>query len=528
MSEGRRCGVPASEIAATIEDIFAYLESSKASNTELIAAIRNEATQWRDRVLTLRGADQASLDAFFGQPASRDIETALAAQGITHDAVDETTYDDAFGRAYQHATVDRSCYWPGRVVPTLHDYRRLLCFDAYRERLDGVDDGPAARLIARLDSFQGGMGRVHLALTSFLHCLSDYVNSTPRHPSEVYTEPPDVPIDYLNAAWHTYTTYLDWQPSDDMRQVSAAMHVNGSAEDKFQWLAHERAKARFALECGGIDATVDVRLGQTYGGDAVVITMSMQDYTDKYLRVLLGERELDQSRAPERMPVHSVDVYTGYQPGSDAFFQDGDLLVALTAMERIAAASQTEGPSSSAVAALKFLSAGFVRTSTDRWPVAPGIVGDFVRLSPDVPVESSRVYRVEGRYYTGVDIDNEVNRCLFCIQAVVTGREPTPPRQRVQEIPDGTWFQQGGDVYIPKGEAYYQIALRMKFTYGVDFDWVIRNERAQRRAGDTEKYVLLTSALEQPARSRAIGELSEWLADVRKGISGPDDAAHSV
>ena len=50
---------------------------------------------------------------------------------------------------------------------------------------------------------------------------------------------------------------------------------------------------------------------------------------------------------------------------------------------------------------------------------------------------------------------------------------------REPKEPDDVAFEHNGDMYIPKGEKFSQIALHMKYTYGVDYTWVINDGDAK-------------------------------------------------
>src|SRR5580698_1808386 len=93
-SYGLRSGVPAPEIADTIEAIFSYFHDTKREYSTLVEAIDQEAVAWRGEVEWLRDADQATLDRFFGQPSRSDIGAALAARGVTKENTPPDSYQE--------------------------------------------------------------------------------------------------------------------------------------------------------------------------------------------------------------------------------------------------------------------------------------------------------------------------------------------------------------------------------------------------------------------------------------------------
>lgn len=292
---GRRAGITGTEMAETLESLFAYFKKSLQANPDMLHAIESEASEWRAKIPTLRGASQETIDYFFGHPASKDIIEKLAAEGITPPDLDPGyEYGRKVSAAFNRATVDPQSYLQGKVVPTISEYRQLLKFDASREKLDGDENGPAHTLLQKIDSFQGGFGAKHGAGGGLGGKILDYIANAPRHPAEIFVQQ-DVRTDYLNAFDHTYSRYLDWKPSADMQSVTAvSQHSYGGPQEKNEILSAEKAKFEAALiERGGINATVEVKLGKTFAEDAIVITMSMEDYTTRYIPIMTGKLKID-------------------------------------------------------------------------------------------------------------------------------------------------------------------------------------------------------------------------------------------
>lgn len=388
MAEGTRGGVTGSEIADTLEAVFTYFEDTKRGDSQLLSAINTEASEWHGQIAGLRNAEQETVDRFFGQPSPKDIQAAVRANGITREQDGEEAYRLAEDRAISARTTDHSAYWPGKVVPTLMDYKEILQFDAYREQLDGVTHGPASRLIERIDAFDGASGATHLAGTSLKHLIGEHIDRTPRHPSETYVEPDGVRVDYLNAFAHTYSSHISWMPSTDMQTVTTSLPLGyGSGEHRVAVLAHEKAKLDAAFERGGINATTEVQFGETYGGDRIRVTMGMDDYTNRYIPTVEGKREIDTSVPGSNFSgsIHTVSVYPGYQPGKEAFYNGQDVLVSPSVMSSLNA-GLTEGRLADAQAALQFLrDAGFIREGSENVPVSIDGSQSFTRISPTPP-----------------------------------------------------------------------------------------------------------------------------------------------
>jgi hypothetical protein len=521
--EGKRAGVKATEIADTIDAIIAYFEETKQGFPTLLDAIHNEGKEWKGNVSKLRGGDQEIVNSFFGQPAPKDVKDALAAKGIPAKAYGEPGFDEYRNEYFamtQEMSKNGSAYWPGTPTSSLDDFRDILQFDSYREKLKGLTDGPATQLVERLDAFEGSRGSKHAALTGLMHETYAYIGNTPRDPSETFVPPPDVKTDYLNAFNHYYSTYIDWHPSDDLTQVTARIS-NGTGElpeKKALFLASEEAKAKAALvERGGIAADVHVELGKTYAQDAVVITMPMKEFTGRYLPIMRGEIEIDCSVPGSTFSddVRKVKNYPGYEPGKAAFsygstMNGSDLLVSPATMKALSA-EFPEPRLQDAAEALSFLrlTNSVVETREDV-AVAPGRKESFFRLKPQFP--KGDVHGFEGLYFDSCDIHNEVNRCLRDVSAGVNGYPPSEGSSRTQSKPDDVSFEHNGDMYIPRGMKYYQAALHMKHKYGVDYTWVFRDDEGKAKAAGLEKYVLSTSKLDPAIRAAAMADLNERLA----------------
>lgn len=503
---GKRSGITGLEIADTLDAIFCYFQDTKKSDPHLLQAIEKEAGSWRGQVDSLRTANQLVVDNFFGQPAHRDIITLLETQGITREGSLEDVYEGEYLRAYSKQTKDPRAYWPGRVVPTLRDYRDILEFDAYRERLDGIEDGIAHKLLARMDAFEGASGGIHCSGTELKTCIDDHIAATPRHPSEIYVEPSDVRTDYLNAFAHTYSPNISWKPSDDMTQVTAVLRQGYGAQNKFASLAHETAKLKAAFNRGGIQAAVAVHLGITYGEDVIRVTMSMKDYRECYIPILRGQKDIDTSilGKAQRASFYPVEVYTGYEAGKAAFFDGKDLIVSFDKMGF-----------SGITKTLEFLrNTGFVKEKTEGVPTSPGQKSDFVRISLDIQTLYQReVYKIGPVYYSNTDMFNKLNASLREIEAALNGRqsEGSLRAKSHPSVDDNFSFEHNGDMYIPSGEVYHQIALHMKYVYGVGYTWVIDDREAKVKAVGKNKLVIKISTLDLNAREAAMADLKQKL-----------------
>jgi hypothetical protein len=518
-SYGRRSGVPAPEIADTIEAMFSYFHDTKREYPALVEAIDKEASAWRGEVEWLHHADQATLDQFFGQPSRMDVEAALAARGVTKENTAPDGYQEQAQMLFQTLETNSGAYWPGEVVPTLDDYRELLRFDAYRERLHGIEDGPATKLIRRLDAFEGAFGAKHLAITGLSHEIDSYVNGTRRHPAEVYAEPAEVHVDYLNAFQHTYTPSISWTPSDDMSTVTATVRRgSGLAEGKFTFLAEEKAKFEAALLRGEITARIVAVPGRCYGDDSIRVTMSMDDYTRRFLAILRGEIPVDTCYRSEfgmqTAPIGQVEIFRGYEPGKAAFFDGGDVLVDIEFM-RYLSGGRSRRPSTPASKGLRFLrEASAVRETAEFVTTAPGLKSEFVRLSSVLPKRSDDVHFIDGVYYSSTDLHNKINRSLEDIQGAASGQSPNAWHLRLaqtQPAHDDASFSHSGDMYVAQGERGYQLALHIQHKYGATYTWAITDPRAKAKADGQRMFVIRTSTLPIAAQREAKAEIRSVL-----------------
>lgn len=514
--EGKRNGVAATEIADTLDALFAYFETTRKNDPAFLKAIIDEADGWRAAVAALRGADQKAVDFFFGQPARGDVKAALSAQGMTEDSADKNEYRSAYIEMTQSMTTDPQSYWPGKVVPTLSDYRSILDFDAYRETLDGKMDGPAAALLKRIDAFQGGFGSKHGSGRGLIHAITKYINTHPRHPAETYVQPAEVYCDYLNAFDHTYSPHVHWRPTDDMSQVKAVVSCAtwASPEERNMAFAQEKVKFEAALGRGGIQADVKVVLGKTYADDALVVTMSMEDYTKRFIPIKCGKIQIDLS-LPGRnddASLGTVKYYDRYEPGKPAFFESSDLLLSAETMKALDA-DFPEKRFEGAAEALRFARGvkGLDETH-EQIPVAPGQKADYIRLHRVERPFEPPVIEFEGLYYDSCDTHNKLNVCLSEVEAAVNDHDWTEHRgSREPKKPDDVSFEHNGDMYIPQGEKNYQIALHMKYKYGTDYTWVINDDDAKAKAKGRDKYVIFTGKLGASAHDAAVAEVNEML-----------------
>jgi hypothetical protein len=511
---GKRAGVDGREIAETIEGIFKYFSETKSGSPALLAAIEKEAESWRAQVAGLRTADQKALDTFFGQPAGKDVKAALAAKGITEAAVGQDEFRNQYFQLSENMKTDPSAYWPGKVVPTLDDYRDILKFDAYRESIGATAGDRAQQLLKRLDAFEGGFGSKHGSGTGLIHQISDYIGSTPRHASETYAEPADVYVDYLNAFHHTYSPYKNWAPSDDLRQVSTSVNIGyGDPDKKNDVIAREFAKLEAAFERGNIKADLRVELGKTYGEDAIKVTMPMDDYLNRYVPILTGKLEIDLTIPDSKYDadINTQETYYGYLPGKQSFYDKEDLVVSAAVLKAIEA-DFPDAKLEAAADALYFTRAmGALATSPEQWPLAPGVKGDFVRLKVTRPAFNDQVYLFEDEYFSSTDAGNKIAASLSEVDDAVNARAKKEPAARAAKEPDTHVFEHNGDMYLPSTTKSYQIALHMKYKYGVDYTWVIRDKDAELRANKKDKYVLMTGALAPGIRDEAMADLNRKL-----------------
>lgn len=516
--EGKRAGITATEIANTLEAVLGYFNATKSGDKKFLKAINDEAKAWRDQIAGLRGADQEKLDAFFGQPAPKDVTAALAASGLTLEGTPEQEFLGAYFSLTQKMTKDPAAYWPGKPVPTLGDYRDILAFDAYRETLDGKTDGPATMLVQRLDAFEGASGSKHGAGTGLISAIAAHINATPRHPAEVYTPPAEVRTDYLNAFHHTYSGYVTWRPTADMQSVTTeACRGYGVAPDKKDsMLAHEAAKFTAALARGGIAATVEPRHGATYGEDCVRVTMSMDDYTKRFIPIMTGDIEIDTSIPGDKHAASfsTVDEYTGYEPGKRAFFERENLLVSAAELAKIEAAFPPPALERAAEA-LDFLKAvNAVARRDESLPAPAGAAEKFARLTPQFPVSGDKVTEVEGFYYSSTDLHNKINACLREVECAINGKAPPEPSFLPREDVTGLDpFECNGNIYIPRSDKSYQAALYMQKTHGTDYSWVVNDKDAQPKCNGKDVYVIFTGKLDGTARADAVADLYRKLQE---------------
>lgn len=489
-------------------------------------AIGNEAKGWRGQIAALRGADQATLDKFFGQPAPADIEAHLDKMGKRPDRMKPEEFRDLYYNAMEELTVDKSAYWPGKVVPVLRDLDTLLKFDAYREKLDGVANGPATAMLKRIDAFQGARGSRHAAGGGVYSLINAYINAQPRHPSETYAPPPDIRTDYLNAFDHTYSRCVFWRPATDMQTVEASIvRAYGPVENRYALIAGEEAKVKAALiERGGINAAVGVKLGKTYGEDAVVMTMSMEDYRQRFIPIMEGKIKIDRSVPGSLHHGHfsTQDAYSGYVPGKQAFFEADSLLVAKKVVDALDGDANI-GRLNHARLALQFLrAAGSIAETAVEMPVAPGKTETFIEIRHR-PDRKAEVRKIGNAYYSSTDLHNKTRRSLANIDAAINGGAFKSEPVSRQDKPDTEIFEHNGDMYLPRGTRYYQAALHMQHKYGIDYTWVISDGEAKKKAGGKDKYVIFTSKLAPEIRDAALADLKLRL-EGRRRLEAPEKA----
>lgn len=514
-TEGTRSGVRATEIADTIEAIFDYFKATKTAYPKMQAAVQKESSGWRAQVAGLRGADQQTLDKFFGQPSHKDVIAALEGMGIARENTPESQFRNAYITQSDKMTVDPSAYWPGKVVPTLGDYRSIIAFDAYREKLDNTQ-GPATQLLARLDAFEGGSGSRHASGNELYHQSSAYIQNTPRHPSEKYEQPADVKPDYGNAFHHTYNAGLNWVPSADMTTVSAARTVgHGSAENKSATLAYEKAKFEAALnERGGMNATVEVKFGATYADDKVIVTLPMDEYLTSYIPISQGKITIDTDIpgwGPNRNAFQTSEYYSGYEPGKKAYRSHDGLMVSLSSFNEILKAAPDSALAASR-AAIEFGKAVKAFNVSARKIPGPAGEEDFLRIQRKEQGHSDKISLVDGRYYTSTDASNKVSGGLWEIEATLNAvpRKPEQP-QHPRNDSDNAWFEHKGDIVVPRNDRYQQIALHMTYTYGVKNEWWTDDAEVKAKAQDREIYIIRTSKLKPEDRTAALADLQSRL-----------------
>jgi hypothetical protein len=107
---------------------------------------------------------------------------------------------------------------------------------------------------------------------------------------------------------------------------------------------------------------------------------------------------------------------------------------------------------------------------------------------------------------------NKLNASLRDVEAAVNGHAwKSSLGGRDPKEPDDASFEHNGDMYIPKGEKSYQVALHIKFKYAANYTWVIDDDDARVKAKGKDKYVIFTGKLDPPLREAAIAEVNERL-----------------
>lgn len=513
--EGKRSGVTATEIVDTIAAIFRYFGEGKTDHPRLQGALVREAGGWADQLPALRGADQQALDKFFGQPSPKDVEAELEKQGIKRDKMPEQQFFNAYIRQSEKMTTDPQAYWPGKVVPTLGDVRSILAFDAYREKLDGKT-GAATQLLARLDAFEGGSGSRHGSGNELYHEGNIYIQNTPRHPSETYVQPADAKADYGNAFHHTYNAGLGWKPSADLSTVSAERKVShGAPERKSDILGHEKAKIEAALnERGGMSATVKVELGKTYADDKLVVTLSMDDYLNRFIPISKGEITIDTyipNWGPNPNAFQAYPNYAGYEPGKSAYFEGEKLVMSTRKWQQMLGAAEGT-PEAEAVRELRFgVAAQALRLTGMKLPVEGG-EEDFMRVSIKREEDYDKVLLLQGRYYTVSDISDKMNRAIRLAEAALNGRPvAAQPVAQPGNAFDNAWFEHKGDIYVPANDRYHQIALHMQYQYGIKPETYFDDDEVNEKAADRRLYAIKTSELKPEDRTAALADLQARL-----------------
>ena len=109
---------------------------------------------------------------------------------------------------------------------------------------------------------------------------------------------------------------------------------------------------------------------------------------------------------------------------------------------------------------------------------------------------------------------NKLNGSLRLIESAVNGHPYKMFKgSKNPEVPDEVTFEHNGDMYIPRGDKTYQVALHMKYQYGVDYTWGTYNTEGKEAAGagGKPKYLIYTSKLVPSVRDAALADMNERL-----------------
>ncbi|MDD5455692.1 MAG: hypothetical protein PHV30_01520 [Candidatus Margulisbacteria bacterium] len=213
----------------------------------------------------------------------------------------------------------------------LIELQECLEFCAYRENLE--DKEPLAqRLIARCRRFEGFRGITHLAVTDIIRENMEFINKTLRHQSEQYIAPKVPRVDLINSINYAYDWLNNrWLPVD--KDTMEAVLLIGSndkyGESKYQRLAMYKASLEEGFRRGDMDVDVSIRLGKTYGEDAVVIRASMDEYLTKFIPGKTGELNMDLRYEGTENYVPGTTTspeYKGFKPDKTVFYADKEAL----------------------------------------------------------------------------------------------------------------------------------------------------------------------------------------------------------
>ncbi|MFZ4761226.1 MAG: hypothetical protein ACOYK8_00220 [Alphaproteobacteria bacterium] len=423
----QRNNVEAGTIANSFEKLLNYLEERASEIENFREEISEIAEKWRGEegiIARIRGADQEQLDVIFGQPAPSDVLRVIEQrlqQSYTLAELEDAEYQ-GFLQGYVkqfslhvqfELTKDAACYYPGKLVPTLIELEPYLEFQDYYATMQGEENSLAKQLIEEINAFEGFYGRCHCAGTGLIGAVRGAIAQTPRLTNEeFFVEAGTVRADELNSINMAYNWLSQtWLPCDaEHVETKLVRGGNGSRNfSKFQLLEQYKLSLEEGFRRGHItDVQVKVELGRTYGEDALVVTMGMEDYTNKYVPAKIGRYPVDKTRPGNEfgdvMGPSIVDKHSGYEPEKIAFYVHRDLYVR---------ADETTDPV--IVEKINWLkSTGFVQEETLSLPVMDNNTGYYVCLSrKEVPwQENESVYSVGNECYTSIELSKKISSTL--------------------------------------------------------------------------------------------------------------------
>lgn len=299
---------------------------------------------------------------------------------------------------------DPQDYWPRKFKPTLMRLKDVLIFLADREKTENSKP-TAQNLIDAISRFDGFSGSCHLAYTKLDHDISNYIDAMPRYATDEYIAPQKHHIDKYNSVNIAYNWLGNsWLPINE-KTVEAQFKIGGNGEDKFSKydkLAHYENTFQEGFRRGNIDVDTKVRLGKTYGDDAIILRTSIEEYVTKFIGAFTGSWPLDLSYE-NNLQISSItsNVYYGFQPNSKAF---------LGPQRHTYLASDCE---ESVRAKINWLRATtFVKEEAITLPTSQGEV-EFKKLSPTRIVKEKTVL---GKHWDGTALHNQIQSELYAIR----------------------------------------------------------------------------------------------------------------